>query len=77
MNLFETVKNNVSLREAAENRRRDCTCENCGKTFSTTRSNVKYCSDECRYEGHIKGQRVRNAANRKEKLAAETVTSPA
>ena len=63
--------------EAAENRRRDCTCENCGKTFSTTRSNVKYCSDECRYEGHIKGQRVRNAANRKEKLAAETVTSPA
>ena len=26
--------------------------------------NVKYCSDDCRYEGHLKGQRVRNAARR-------------
>jgi predicted CoA-binding protein len=50
--------------EAAESRSRACACENCGKEFITTRSNVKYCSDDCRYEGHLKGQRVRNAARR-------------
>ena len=52
------------MQEAAESRSRECTCENCGKVFTTTRSNVKYCSNDCRYEGHLKGQRVRNAARR-------------
>ena len=28
--------------EAAENRKRECVCENCGKAFTTTRNNVKY-----------------------------------
>ena len=64
MRIFEIVKENVNLREAAESRSRACTCENCGKVFTTTRSDVKYCSDDCRYEGHLKGQRMRNAARR-------------
>ena len=39
-------------------------CGNCGKTFTATRSDAKYCCDECRYEGHLKGQRIRNEARR-------------
>ena len=52
--------------QAAEKRSRDCTCQNCGKVFSTTRSDKKYCSDECRYEAQIK----RKAEQRAEKEKA-------
>jgi hypothetical protein len=45
--------------EAAESRSRECVCETCGKTFTTTRSNVKYCSEDCRYKAQIKRQGAR------------------
>lgn len=64
--------------EAAEKRSREIACENCGKTFTTTRNDVKYCCDQCRYEGQLKGQRIRNAANRAKKKEAEVLDiSPA
>ena len=68
MRIFEIVKENVNLREAAESRRRECTCENCGKVFTTTRSDVKYCGDDCRYQAQIKRQGVRKKALRGAKI---------
>ena len=56
--------------EAAKESSCEVVCKNCGKSFTATRSNVKYCCDACRYEGHLKGQRVRNAANRQKKQSA-------
>ncbi|MCI5864807.1 MAG: recombinase family protein [Cloacibacillus porcorum] len=64
--------------EAAKERSREAVCENCSKSFTTTRSDVKFCCDECRYEGQLKRQRVRNAANRaKKKEQAALDISPA
>ena len=68
MRIFEIVKENVNLREAAEGRSRACTCENCGKEFITTRSDVKYCSDDCRYAAQIKRQGARKKALREAKI---------
>ncbi len=59
--------------EAAEKRSREIACENCGKIFTTTRSDVKYCCDQCRYEGHLKGQRIRNAVNRAKEKEPEVL----
>ena len=53
--------------EAAENRKRECVCENCGMTFTTTRSDVKFCCDECRYAAQIKRQGARKKALRETK----------
>ena len=58
----------------AEQRSRECTCENCGKVFTTTRSSVKYCCEECRYEAQIKRQTAKKAAKRA--AARITVESP-
>ena len=63
--------------EAAKERSREVVCENCGKTFTTTRSDVKYCCDACRYEGHLKAQKVRNAANRERKKEQSALDIPA
>ena len=54
--------------EAAESRSRECPCENCGKAFTTTRSDVKYCSDDCRYQAQIKRQGARKKALREAKI---------
>lgn len=62
--------------EAAKERSREIACENCGKTFITTRSDVKYCCDECRYEGQLKGQRIRNAENRAKKKEQAVLVIP-
>ena len=72
MRIFEIVKENVNLREAAEIRSRACACENCGKVFTTTRSDVKYCSDDCRYAAQIKRQGTRKKALREAKNEKET-----
>ena len=61
--------------EAAEGRSRACTCENCGKEFITTRSDVKYCSDDCRYAAQIKRQGARKKALREAKNEKETKTT--
>ena len=61
--------------EAAESRSRACTCENCGKEFITTRSDVKYCSDDCRYAAQIKRQGARKKALREAKNEKETKTA--
>ena len=61
--------------EAAESRSRECTCENCGKVFITTRSNVKYCSDDCRYAAQIKRQGARKKALREAKNEEEAKTA--
>ena len=58
--------------EAAEIRSRACACENCGKVFTTTRSDVKYCSDDCRYAAQIKRQGTRKKALREAKNEKET-----
>ena len=63
--------------EAAKERSREVVCENCGKTFTPTRSDVKYCCDACRYEGHLKAQKVRNAANREKKKEQPALDVPA
>jgi len=52
--------------EAAKERSRDIVCENCGKEFTTTRSDVKYCSEECRYEGNRQRQRERRSKTNNE-----------
>ena len=62
--------------EAAKERSREIACENCGKTFTTMRSDVKYCCDDCRYEGHLKGQRIRNAANRAKEKESVFLDAP-
>ena len=36
--------------EAAQKRSRECVCANCGTTFITTRSDVKYCCTACKEE---------------------------
>ena len=41
---------------------------NCGKVFTTTRSDVKYCSDDCRYQAQIKRQGARKEALREAKI---------
>ena len=61
--------------EAAEGRSRACTCENCGKEFITTRSDVKYCSDDCRYAAQIKRQGARKKALREAKNEKEAKTA--
>jgi len=53
--------------EAAKERSREVVCENCGKTFTTTRSDVKYCCDACRYAAQIKRQGERKKALREAK----------
>ena len=50
--------------EAAKERSREIACENCGKIFTTSRLDVKYCCDDCRYEGHLKRKRERDAESR-------------
>lgn len=45
--------------EAAENRRCECVCGNCGSAFTTTRKDVKYCCDECRTESNRKTRHER------------------
>lgn len=53
--------------QAAEERRRECVCGYCGKTFTATRSDVKYCSEDCRYKAQIKRQGERKAEKGKQK----------
>ena len=53
--------------EAAKERSREVTCEHCGKVFTTTRSSVKYCSDDCRYAAQIKRQGERKKTLREAK----------
>ena len=60
------------IREAAEERRRDCVCGNCGKVFTTTRSDVKYCCDDCRYQAQVKNQREKRAEQKAQEEAAPT-----
>lgn len=48
--------------EAAENRSRECVCENCGVAFTTTRTDVKYCCDDCRVEANRKKMRMERYA---------------
>ena len=55
--------------EAREKRSRECVCENCGKVFTTTRRDVKYCCDECRYKAQIIRQTTKRAAMRKAEKA--------
>ena len=43
-------------------RSREAVCENCGKTFTTTRSNVKFCCSDCQYAAQIKRQGERKKA---------------
>lgn len=50
--------------EAAKERSREIACENCSKIFTTSRLDVKYCCDDCRYEGHLKRKRERDAESR-------------
>ena len=45
-----------------ESRKRECVCENCGKTFTATRKDVKYCCDDCRANANRWMQKERNAA---------------
>ncbi|MCD7803126.1 MAG: recombinase family protein [Clostridiales bacterium] len=47
--------------EAAAKRSRECICGNCGTTFTTTRSNVKYCCDDCSKEAARKRRKERYA----------------
>ena len=58
----------TTIASPAENRSRECTCENCGKVFTTTRSDVKYCGDDCRYAAQIKRQGARKKALREAKI---------
>ncbi len=73
---FETTRSNALycnpncrakfyLRQAAEERRRDCVCEICGTAFSTTRADVKYCSLPCREEANRRGRKERYEAKKK------------
>ena len=73
---FETTRSNALycnpncrakfyLRQAAEERRRDCICEICGTAFSTTRADVKYCSLPCREEANRRGRKERYEAKKK------------
>ena len=64
-------------REAAKKRSRECICGNCGKSFITTRSTVKYCSDDCRYQAQIKRQTAKKAAKRAAEKAQREVVPPA
>ena len=52
------------IRQAAEERRRDCVCEICGIDFSTTRADVKYCSLSCREESRRRQQKERYEAKK-------------
>ena len=52
------------LRQAAEERRRDCVCEICGTAFSTTRADVKYCGLPCREEANRRGRKERYEAKK-------------
>ena len=61
--------------EAAEKRKRECVCENCGKTFTATRKDVKYCCDICQTEANRKMQKERNAAKRQSVKAEADVSS--
>ena len=40
--------------EAAESRKWECVCGNCGKAFTTTRNDVKYCWEACQRKAHSK-----------------------
>ena len=57
------------VREAADNRERECVCPVCGKTFVTVQYNARYCSDECRYQGQLERQRKQKEAKRAEERA--------
>ena len=65
---YTNCRSKFYRQEAAESRSRECTCENCGKVFTTTRSDVKYCGDDCRYQAQIKRQGVRKKALRGAKI---------
>jgi len=52
------------IRQAAEERRRDCVCEICGAAFTTTRADVKYCSLTCREEANRRGRKERYEARK-------------
>ena len=56
--------------EAAKERSREVTCENCGKVFTTTRSDVKFCCSDCQYAAQIKRQGERKKALREKKHEA-------
>ena len=62
--------------EAAENRKRECVCENCGKTFTATRRDVKYCCDDCRTEANRRMQKERNVAKQIKKNEPVLLDAP-
>ena len=61
--------------EAAEDRKRECVCPICGKTFVTVQYNAKFCSDECRYQGQLKRQAAKKAEQRAAKKAEAAATA--
>ena len=56
--------------EAAESRKWECVCGNCGKAFTTTRNDVKYCCEACQRKAHSK---MRYRQKWAEEQEAETI----
>lgn len=48
-------------------------CDVCGETFLTYRENVKYCSNDCRQEGHHRRAMERDARKREKEMAISTL----
>ena len=55
--------------EAAKERSREIACAGCGKTFTTTRVDVKYCCEECRLETKKRDMAESRAASKEQGTA--------